>query len=99
MPVIDDWNALRDLIRSGEIDEVWLTLPMSHEWRIQRIVRELRDEFVELRLLPDVRQMAVVDRSATDVLGMPAINPRPRRVRRRSCGRSSRSTGCSHSAC
>ena len=74
VPVIDDWNALRDLIRSGEIDEVWLTLPMSHEWRIQRIVRELRDEFVELRLLPDVRQMAVVDRSATDVLGMPAIN-------------------------
>ncbi|WP_254608953.1 undecaprenyl-phosphate glucose phosphotransferase [Burkholderia lata] len=74
VPVIDDWNALRDLIRGGEIDEVWLTLPMSHEWRIQRIVRELRDEFVELRLLPDVRQMAVVDRSATDVLGMPAIN-------------------------
>jgi len=74
VPVIDDWNALRDLIRGGGIDEVWLTLPMSHEWRIQRIVRELRDEFVELRLLPDVRQMAVVDRSATDVLGMPAIN-------------------------
>ncbi|VWB87211.1 undecaprenyl-phosphate glucose phosphotransferase [Burkholderia lata] len=74
VPIIDDWDALRDLIRGGEIDEVWLTLPMSHEWRIQRIVRELRDEFVELRLLPDVRQMAVVDRSATDVLGMPAIN-------------------------
>ncbi|MCA8423391.1 undecaprenyl-phosphate glucose phosphotransferase [Burkholderia seminalis] len=74
VPVIDDWATLRDMIRNGEIDEVWLTLPMSHEWRIQRIVRELRDEFVELRLLPDVRQMAVVDRSATDVLGMPAIN-------------------------
>ncbi|MDN7487058.1 undecaprenyl-phosphate glucose phosphotransferase [Burkholderia sp. AU45274] len=74
VPVIDDWSVLRDLIRGGDIDEVWLTLPMSHEWRIQRIVRELRDEFVELRLLPDVRQMAVVDRSATDVLGMPAIN-------------------------
>ncbi|WP_081077865.1 undecaprenyl-phosphate glucose phosphotransferase [Burkholderia pseudomultivorans] len=74
VPVIDDWHALRRMIRDGEIDEVWLTLPMSHEWRIQRIVRELRDEFVELRLLPDVRQMAVVDRSATDVLGMPAIN-------------------------
>lgn len=74
VPVIDDWPTLRDLIRGGDIDEVWLTLPMSHEWRIQRIVRELRDEFVELRLLPDVRQMAVVDRSATDLLGMPAIN-------------------------
>ncbi|AFQ50793.1 undecaprenyl-phosphate glucose phosphotransferase [Burkholderia cepacia] len=74
VPVIDDWGALRRMIRGGEIDEVWLTLPMSHEWRIQRIVRELRDEFVELRLLPDVRQMAVVERSATDVLGMPAIN-------------------------
>ncbi|AOK21077.1 undecaprenyl-phosphate glucose phosphotransferase [Burkholderia cepacia] len=74
VPVIDDWGELRGRIRAGLIDEVWLTLPMSHEWRIQRIVRELRDEFVELRLLPDVRQMAMVDRSATDVLGMPAIN-------------------------
>ncbi|MGU7841985.1 undecaprenyl-phosphate glucose phosphotransferase [Burkholderia sp. AW33-5] len=74
VPVIGDWVALRRMIRGGEIDEVWLTLPMSHESRIQRIVRELRDEFVELRLLPDVRQMAVVERSATDVLGMPAIN-------------------------
>ncbi|KVV51846.1 undecaprenyl-phosphate glucose phosphotransferase [Burkholderia territorii] len=74
VPVIGDWAALRRMIRGGEIDEVWLTLPMSHESRIQRIVRELRDEFVELRLLPDVRQMAVVERSATDVLGMPAIN-------------------------
>lgn len=74
VPVIDEWGALRRMIRAGEIDEVWLTLPMSHESRIQRIVRELRDEFVELRLLPDVRQMAVVERSATDVLGMPAIN-------------------------
>ncbi|CAM2176823.1 putative colanic acid biosysnthesis UDP-glucose lipid carrier transferase [Burkholderia latens] len=74
VPVIGDWAALKRMIRSGEIDEAWLTLPMSHESRIGRIVRELRDEFVELRLLPDVRQMAVVERSATDVLGMPAIN-------------------------
>lgn len=74
VPVIGDWSELRGRIRAGLIDEVWLTLPMSHERRIQRIVRELRDEFVELRLLPDVRHVAVVDRSATDVLGMPAIN-------------------------
>ncbi|KVG73124.1 undecaprenyl-phosphate glucose phosphotransferase [Burkholderia ubonensis] len=74
VPVIGDWGELRGRIRAGLIDEVWLTLPMSHERRIQRIVRELRDEFVELRLLPDVRHVAVVDRSATDVLGMPAIN-------------------------
>ncbi|WP_269502569.1 undecaprenyl-phosphate glucose phosphotransferase [Burkholderia sp. IMCC1007] len=74
VPVIGDWAELRRMIRGGEIDEVWLTLPMAQEWRIQRIVRELRDEFVELRLLPDVRRMAVVERSATDVLGMPAIN-------------------------
>ncbi|KVR31458.1 undecaprenyl-phosphate glucose phosphotransferase [Burkholderia ubonensis] len=74
VPVIGDWGELRGRIRAGLIDEVWLTLPMSHERRIQRIVRELRDEFAELRLLPDVRHVAVVDRSATDVLGMPAIN-------------------------
>ncbi len=74
VPVIGDWEALRGRIRAGLIDEVWLTLPMSHERRIQRIVRELRDEFVELRLLPDVRHVAVVGRAAIDVLGMPAIN-------------------------
>ncbi|AJY43099.1 undecaprenyl-phosphate glucose phosphotransferase [Burkholderia humptydooensis] len=74
VPTIGDWNELRRRIREGEIDEVWLTLSMSHERRIHRIVRELCDEFVELRLLPDVRHVAVVDRSTTNVLGMPAIN-------------------------
>ncbi|KVK83889.1 undecaprenyl-phosphate glucose phosphotransferase [Burkholderia ubonensis] len=72
--VIGDWDELMRRIRGGAIDEVWLTLPMSHESRIQRIVRALRDEFIELRLLPDLRSVAVVEHALTDVLGMPAIN-------------------------
>ncbi|WP_080411349.1 undecaprenyl-phosphate glucose phosphotransferase [Burkholderia ubonensis] len=74
IPIIDDWDEVKRMIRGGAIDEVWLALPVAHEQRIQRIVRELRDEFVELRLLPDVRHVAFVDCAATDVLGMPAIN-------------------------
>lgn len=74
VPVIGDWDTLKRRIREGSIDEVWLTLPMSHEWRIQRIVRTLRDEFVELRFLPDLRSVAIVEHASTDVLGMPAIN-------------------------
>jgi len=37
-------------------------------------VREFRHDFVNLRFLPDVRSMALFNRSVTEVLGMPVIN-------------------------
>lgn len=72
VPVLTDFQELRRRVRAREVDEIWLAL--SHERTIQRIVREFRHDFVNLRFLPDVRSMALFNRSVTEVLGMPVIN-------------------------
>ncbi|WP_323122778.1 undecaprenyl-phosphate glucose phosphotransferase [Burkholderia alba] len=74
VPVLTDFRELKRRVRAGSIDEIWLALPLSHERRIQRIVREFRHDFVNLRFLPDVRSITFFNRSVTQVLGMPAIN-------------------------
>ncbi|MCA8435383.1 undecaprenyl-phosphate glucose phosphotransferase [Burkholderia seminalis] len=74
VPVIGEWSELMRRIRDRTINEVWVTLPMSHERRIRRIVCALRGEFVEVRFLPDLRGMVFGEQTSTDILGMPAIN-------------------------
>jgi putative colanic acid biosysnthesis UDP-glucose lipid carrier transferase len=74
VPVMTDFRELRRRVRAREIDEIWLALPLSHERTIQRMVREFRNDFVNLRFLPDVRSMALLSGPVTDVLNMPAIN-------------------------
>ena len=74
VPVLTDFGELTRIVRAGGVDEMWLALPLSHERMIQRIVREFRHDFVNLRFLPDVRSMSLFNRSVTEVLGMPAIN-------------------------
>ncbi|QQC67291.1 undecaprenyl-phosphate glucose phosphotransferase [Paraburkholderia ginsengisoli] len=74
VPVMTDFRELKRRVRAREVDEMWLALPLSHERTIQRIVRDFRNDFVNLRFLPDVRSMTLLNRSVTEVLNMPAIN-------------------------
>jgi putative colanic acid biosysnthesis UDP-glucose lipid carrier transferase len=74
VPLVADFHVFRQQVRAGGVDEIWLALPLSHERQIQRIVREFRHDFVNLRFLPDVRGIAFFNRSVTEVMGMPAIN-------------------------
>ncbi|KAG0163735.1 hypothetical protein DFQ30_011092 [Apophysomyces sp. BC1015] len=74
VPLLTDFARLTRIVRAGGIDEMWLALPLSHERTIQRIVREFRHDFVNLRFLPDVRSVTLFSQSVTEVLGMPAIN-------------------------
>ncbi|CAJ6124037.1 undecaprenyl-phosphate glucose phosphotransferase [Burkholderia pseudomallei] len=74
VPVVSDLREFKRRVRAGAIKEIWLALPLSHERRIQRIVREFRHDFVNLRFLPDVRGITFFNRSVAQVAGMPAIN-------------------------
>ncbi|WCM22608.1 undecaprenyl-phosphate glucose phosphotransferase [Paraburkholderia bryophila] len=74
VPVMTDFRELRRRVRACEVDEMWLALPLSRERTIQRIVREFRHDFVNLRFLPDVRSMTFLNRSVAEVLNMPVID-------------------------
>ncbi|MEA3122780.1 MAG: hypothetical protein QOH33_2370 [Paraburkholderia sp.] len=71
----DDIDAFAAFVRSSDLHELWLALPLSEERTILRIVGEFRNDLVNIRFMPDVRSLALFDTSGIiDLLGVPAIN-------------------------
>ncbi|SAL00625.1 sugar transferase [Caballeronia calidae] len=74
VPVFDDFDAFIDFVRTRNVHEVWLALPLSEERTILRFVNEFRNDLVNVRFIPDVRSLALFESGVTDLLGQPAIN-------------------------
>lgn len=74
VPVERDFAAMIQLVRHRAIRELWLALPISKEKTIHRFVMELRNDFVNIRFIPDVRSLTLFSQPMVDLLGVPAIN-------------------------
>jgi putative colanic acid biosysnthesis UDP-glucose lipid carrier transferase len=74
LPVLTDLAAFAATVRSEHIDEVWLALPLSEEHTIYRFTRTFRDDFVNLRFIPDVRSLSLFDHAMVEVVGLPTIS-------------------------
>ncbi|MFM0737919.1 undecaprenyl-phosphate glucose phosphotransferase [Paraburkholderia xenovorans] len=74
VPVYDDIDKFAAYVRSHDVQELWLALPLSEERTISRFVSEFRDDLVNVRFVPDMRSVALFDSGMIDLIGMPAIN-------------------------
>jgi Undecaprenyl-phosphate glucose phosphotransferase len=74
VPVFEDHDAFVEYVRTQNVNEVWLALPLSHEPTILRFVNEFREDLINVRFIPDVRSLALFESGVTDLLGQPAIN-------------------------
>lgn len=74
VPVLSEFAELAELVRQRRVHEIWLALPLSEERNIIRYMREFRNDFVNIRFIPDVRSLSLFSHSIVDLLGLPAIN-------------------------
>ena len=74
LPVLTDLNAFAAKVRDENVNEVWLALPLSEERMIYRFQRMFRNDFVNLRFIPDVRSLSLFNHSLADVVGLPTLN-------------------------
>ncbi|OAJ53380.1 undecaprenyl-phosphate glucose phosphotransferase [Paraburkholderia ginsengiterrae] len=74
VPVERDYQHMLRLVRQRAIRELWLALPISKEKAINRFVTDLRNDFVNIRFIPDVRSLTLFNQPMVDLLGVPAIN-------------------------
>ncbi|SAK60230.1 sugar transferase [Caballeronia fortuita] len=72
--VFDDFNEFVRHVREQQVQEVWLALPLSQDRTILRFVNEFRDDLVNVRFIPDVRDLALFESGVSDLLGVAAIN-------------------------
>jgi putative colanic acid biosynthesis UDP-glucose lipid carrier transferase len=74
LPVLTDLNAFAAKVREEHVNEVWLALPLSEEHTIYRFTRTFRNDFVNLRFIPDVRSLSLFNHALVDVVGLPTLN-------------------------
>jgi len=69
-----DLNKVAELVGKYEIDEVWIALPMRAEARIKEILHELRNSTVDIRFVPDIFNLSLLNHSITEIAGLPVLN-------------------------
>jgi putative colanic acid biosynthesis UDP-glucose lipid carrier transferase len=69
-----DLNNLIEQARSGEIDIVYVTLPMQAERRIIQVIEQLADTTVSVYLVPDLFVFSLYKARWATVGGMPVIS-------------------------
>ncbi len=65
---------LRALIRTEDIDEVWLALPFPAEHRIKEILHDLRHSTLTIRFVPDIFGFRLINHSVAEIAGLPILN-------------------------
>jgi Undecaprenyl-phosphate glucose phosphotransferase len=74
VPVFEDHEAFANYVRTQNVGEVWLALPLTEERTILKLVDEFRNDLINIRFMPDVRTLALFEGSVTNLLGVPTIN-------------------------
>jgi putative colanic acid biosynthesis UDP-glucose lipid carrier transferase len=67
-------DAVAEGLAAGTIDQVWIALPLRADARIRSLLLQLRRHSVEVRLVPDIFDFALLNHSMTEVAGLPVIN-------------------------
>ncbi|HEX5360430.1 MAG TPA: undecaprenyl-phosphate glucose phosphotransferase [Fluviicoccus sp.] len=74
IPCAGDIDKLIADAKAGHFDRVYITLPLSKESVIRRIVDELSDSTINLYLVPDVFAFDLLNARQTSIDGLPAIS-------------------------
>lgn len=62
------------LVDKYEIDEIWIALPLRAEARIKDVLHELRNSTVDIRFVPDIFNLTLLNHSITEIAGLPVLN-------------------------
>lgn len=67
-------TQLKQAARNGELDMVFITLPMAAERRVRELVQDLADTTVSAYLIPDVFSFDLLHSRLTGIQGIPAVS-------------------------
>ncbi|KAG8150852.1 undecaprenyl-phosphate glucose phosphotransferase [Burkholderia catarinensis] len=72
--VATDLASFAAIARGTRADEIWIALSLDDDATITRVIDEFRNDFVELRLMPDISRHALFGSHVEEILGEPAIS-------------------------
>jgi Undecaprenyl-phosphate glucose phosphotransferase len=76
VPVVGEYGSLKAALSRRRIDQVVLALPRDENHHLEKLLRELDDELVSVRMVPDLLHVMTLRSSVEDLDGLPTINLR-----------------------
>jgi putative colanic acid biosynthesis UDP-glucose lipid carrier transferase len=74
LPTLGNINEVLSYINKNDIDQVWITLPLKKMEQIEQLCKQLHSTVVDIKLVPDIASLRLLNYSATQLDGMPIIN-------------------------
>jgi len=75
-PVIGGYSALKSVLRSERIDQVLVALPRDEASQLDKVLRDLDDEMVSVKIVPDLMHVMSLGSAVEDLGGIPVISLR-----------------------
>lgn len=73
-PIAGNFGELLRSARSGEIDHIYITLPLRAEQRINQLIQELADSTVSVNIVPDFFTFNLIQSKWSNVKGIPVVS-------------------------
>jgi Undecaprenyl-phosphate glucose phosphotransferase len=73
-PVLGDYSDLKKLLTTMDIDQVVIALPLEDNHFLPRIMEDLRNSTVDVKIVPDVYQFISAGGSIEEFEGLPVIS-------------------------
>lgn len=74
LSVTGNIEQLKEAAHNGDIDMVFITLPMAAERRVRELVHDLADTTVSAYLIPDIFSFDLLHSRLTGIQGIPAVS-------------------------
>jgi len=74
VPIETDINKINEYVSDNTVDEVWLALPLNAEDRMKTLVEQLSSTTANVRLIPDIFGLSILNHGFTEIAGMPVVD-------------------------
>ena len=74
LPVVGTLTRAREVIETERVDELYVALPLEDHARMVGLIRDLSNECVDIKVVPDLVQYATIRAALEDLDGIPIIS-------------------------
>lgn len=74
LPCLGEVKDIIAYVKENNIDQVWITLPLKEIEQIETLCNQLHSVLVEVKLVPNIASLRLLNHATTDINGMTIIN-------------------------
>jgi len=74
VPSLGKLEDVAQFVQERDVDQVWIAMALRDEEKVQWILHELRHSTVDIRFIPDMFGMRLLNHSVMDLSGLPVLN-------------------------